>query len=620
MFRVVLLVIVAMGLSTSVPAQTPSDVRDGRVAVIGENPGIRLVAKEGAPPSTSVSFWRVFQSPAGMGHVCFVTSDVAGDGPTPDDIRLAFADNAKLADYVASQLMTAFDKAYGEKPFPVRTARFERSGDTATAWKETIRSDGYTIELVWRDFYEPFAIESRVGVPHNPYTILSTFIPAKTADVMINGKHAAGTVTPRMRGTRQSSSAFLAFAETWLKADPQSVAECLQAAQAYAGKRVQELRAAGQTPDYAKLTQEAADLAKTYAARFSIASVATADLTPLARLYVLAKQPDLAQQATSKHLAAPGITDAEKAAALLAAVDVSMGSPVTDDGVKHAEAYLVQLDALKGVEQEKIQAHSRLGGYFRAVDVDDKIFAHANKVIELARALPAADRKAMMWNLASAYTNLAEVYGGWEQADKAVAILEQGLRDLGTAPEVRRQIDPTMERYRLVGTTAAPIEAPHWLNAPTGTARIDLKGRVSIVQFTAHWCGPCRKSYPSTLRLHNTWASKGLQVIFSTELYGFLGQQRSLTPEQELDGDRKYFVGEHGLPFAIAIENQRPAAASGTPAGPPMNEDRYKVGGIPQIVVVDKQGKIRLIVVGWDPAAEARLNKLVERLLGEPTT
>jgi hypothetical protein len=207
----------ALGASGAASAQTPSDVKDGRVAVIGENPGIRLVMKEGAPPSTSVSFWRVIQSPAGAGHVCFVTSDVKGDGPTPDDIRLAFADNEKLAEYVATQLMTAFDKAYGEKPFPVRRARFERSGDTATAWKESIKADDYAIDLVWHDFYEPFAIESRVGAPHNPYTILSTFIPAKSADVIINGTRVAGTATPRMRGSRQSSSAFLAFAETWLK-------------------------------------------------------------------------------------------------------------------------------------------------------------------------------------------------------------------------------------------------------------------------------------------------------------------------------------------------------------------------------------------------------------------
>ena len=198
-------------------AQAPSDVKDGKVAVIGENPVIRLVIGDGASPSTNVSFWRVFQSPAGMGHVCFVTSDITGDGPTADDVRLAFADSAKLADYVATQLMTAFDKTYAEKPFPVRTARFERRGDTTVAWREIVTADGYSIELVWRDFHEPFSIESKAGVPHNPYTILSTFVPARTAEVTINGRRAAGHVTPRMRGTRESSSAFLAFAETWLK-------------------------------------------------------------------------------------------------------------------------------------------------------------------------------------------------------------------------------------------------------------------------------------------------------------------------------------------------------------------------------------------------------------------
>jgi hypothetical protein len=209
--------IVILAVASAAGAQAPSDVKDGKVAVIGENPGIRLAVKEGAPPATSVSFWRVSQSPAGMGHVCFVTSDVTGDGPSADDIRLAFADNPKLAEYVALQLMTAFDKAYGDKPFPVRAARFQRTGDTATAWTETITADGYTVALTWRDFYEPFAIESRAGVPHNPYTILSTFVPAKTAEVVINGRRAAGSATARMRGTRQSSTAFLAFAETWLK-------------------------------------------------------------------------------------------------------------------------------------------------------------------------------------------------------------------------------------------------------------------------------------------------------------------------------------------------------------------------------------------------------------------
>ena len=199
-------------------AQAPSDVKDGKVAVIGENPGIRLVAKEGAAPSTSVSFWRVFQSPAGEGHVCFVTSDVAGDGPTPDDIRLAFTDNEKLAEYVAMQLMTAFDKAYGEKPFPVRRARFERKGDTTTAWTESLTADGYRIDLVWRDLLEPFAIESKAGVPHNP---LHDPVRRSSPRRRPRSSSTAGARPARPRrgcaAARQSSSAFLAFAETWLK-------------------------------------------------------------------------------------------------------------------------------------------------------------------------------------------------------------------------------------------------------------------------------------------------------------------------------------------------------------------------------------------------------------------
>jgi hypothetical protein len=111
MHRIIVVFIIALGLGAPARAQTPSDVKDGTVAVVGENPGIRLVTKEGAPPSTSVSFWRVLQSPAGAGHVCFLTSDITGDGPTPDDVRVAFADNGKLAEYVAVQLMTALDGA-----------------------------------------------------------------------------------------------------------------------------------------------------------------------------------------------------------------------------------------------------------------------------------------------------------------------------------------------------------------------------------------------------------------------------------------------------------------------------------------------------------------------------
>ena len=47
------------------------------------------------------------------------------------------------------------------------------------------------------------------------------------------------------------------------------------------------------------------------------------------------------------------------------------------------------------------------------------------------------------------------------------------------------------------------------------------------------------------------------------------------------------------------------------------NSDHYKVGGIPQIMLIDKKGTIRLIMVGYDDANEPKLAKIIEGLLAE---
>ncbi len=208
----------AFSLAASIAAaQGATDIKEGKVCVSGENPVIRLLLKEGAPPSTNVSFWRVIYSPQGMGHACYVTSDPTGDGPSKDDLRVAFTDNPALLAYLNKEIMSAFDKVYVERPFPSQKARFDKSGDTISGWRETILSSRYKIELVWRDFYEPFLLDTPAGGQRNPYGITSLFIPAKSAEVLINGVKVVGQPVPQMRGKQQSSSAFMAFSETWVK-------------------------------------------------------------------------------------------------------------------------------------------------------------------------------------------------------------------------------------------------------------------------------------------------------------------------------------------------------------------------------------------------------------------
>ncbi len=41
----------------------------------------------------------------------------------------------------------------------------------------------------------------------------------------------------------------------------------------------------------------------------------------------------------------------------------------------------------------------------------------------------------------------------------------------------------------------------------------------------------------------------------------------------------------------------------------------YRVGDIPQIIIVDKQGVTRQIVTGWDQGNTERFTNLIKRLL-----
>jgi hypothetical protein len=208
-------------LGTLVSSQAPGvtdGVKVGKVYVSGENPVIRLLEKESAPPQTQVSFWRIIYSPAGTGHVCFVTSDISGNGKSPDDVRAAFTDSEPLLDYLTKEILGTFDKTYVEDPFPRVKATFARgTGDTRREWKESLMSEKYKIELVWKDFYPPFQLDTPVGGARNPFGVTSLFIPAKDAEVSINGKKVVGRPFPQMRGPAQSSSTFLAFSETWIK-------------------------------------------------------------------------------------------------------------------------------------------------------------------------------------------------------------------------------------------------------------------------------------------------------------------------------------------------------------------------------------------------------------------
>jgi thiol-disulfide isomerase/thioredoxin len=364
---------------------------------------------------------------------------------------------------------------------------------------------------------------------------------------------------------------------------------------------------------------------KACAARFSVDRMSGPGLLPLASLYSQVGEDSLAKAAVNKRLAEPELSDAEKADAL-----VSMIGALTKPDtlvIARAEPYMNQLDALPdAVIIQKLEAHNRLNGEYRYLDVNDRIRQHSLAIIELGRKLKAAssasDRAPGMvspYMLLSAYANLAEVYADFGHVDSTFMILEQATRDHPeiTAKDADTYLKSERERYELVGKPAMTLEANHWLNAPTETRAFDPNGKVTVIEFTAHWCIPCRNSYPAITEMAADFGKQGVQFVFATEFYGYLGARKNLDPAAEFVADQEYFVAEHGIHFPVAIADAPPPYKPGAPYVPNPNDGRYKVGGIPQTVVIDRTGTIRRILTGWDTGNAQRLPALLAVLLRE---
>ena len=179
---------------------------EGKVHITGENPGIRLLDKQGGATLTDINFWGVDWSPAGAGHVCFVTThDAAGK----IDLRLALYDNPKLVDFVAKETMGKLVQNFNDPPYKPLKATFTTTGDSTTERRQTCKSDEYNVELVWRNFNEGSWGEMR---PPNGFHMTFFVITSRSAEVFINGKKAPGSWFPS-----SFPASYLAYAETWRK-------------------------------------------------------------------------------------------------------------------------------------------------------------------------------------------------------------------------------------------------------------------------------------------------------------------------------------------------------------------------------------------------------------------
>jgi hypothetical protein len=181
-----------------------------RVILTGENPFIRLSDKDGDPNRTDASFWRIIFSPAGMGHVLYLKSEL-----TEDRWRI-YADNIAVARWLQSTVQGMLNAELSDMAIPVRDAQFSKSGDLPHFWTERILSRDEEISLTWHQIGDPLLIHTQPNAtPGRPYGVCTILIPALSARLSRNGIDAQGRPWPREREGRPFSTCALAFSESW---------------------------------------------------------------------------------------------------------------------------------------------------------------------------------------------------------------------------------------------------------------------------------------------------------------------------------------------------------------------------------------------------------------------
>ena len=399
-----------------------------------------------------------------------------------------------------------------------------------------------------------------------------------------------------------------------------SPADCLRVVEQFRSKKQAEAPRPLTSEILRKIDAEKSAMAKKCAAGFELESLPETELPSLIRLYSEAGQSDLARSAVEHGLTT--FKGSTRAGLLPIAITTMLRiEPKSPERNARLEQLVDELDALPGATlDQKFSAHSALNGYYRADDVDAGILKHANWMMASARAMTPEQRKRYGHQLASAYQNAAEALAGQGQNDEALALLRRAQTELADIADTASSFDRSIERYMLVGTAAAPIKAPVWLNAPAGTTEIPMTGQVTLLEFTAHWCGPCRESYPGINRLRAKYEPQGFRVVLATQLYGYFGTEKNLDPAAEIARDREYFA-KHDMLVPVAVGGKTPPPVP-QPDGTRKfernpNDQNYKVGGIPQIHLIDRKGRIRLIMIGYDDANEPKLAEMIEKLLAE---
>lgn len=119
----------------------------------------------------------------------------------------------------------------------------------------------------------------------------------------------------------------------------------------------------------------------------------------------------------------------------------------------------------------------------------------------------------------------------------------------------------------------------------------EQRGKIILINFWASWCGPCRKEMPVLQKLQDKYQDLGVSVW-------------GVNVEQESQAGRD-FLADLNLDFDIFFDQTNALSKS------------YQVEAMPTTVIVDRDGIVRYVFLGYLDGYEKKYANALKALIRE---